>query len=121
MTTRALVLLAALTLSGCAFFRGNYGDRFNAEDIAAIQKGVSTRADVATQLGAPDRVAQVNGRDVFQYYQYELKSGTILFFSRTNIKGQDLYVFFTPAGVVDEVIYGKPKAPPKFQWWPFGE
>jgi outer membrane protein assembly factor BamE (lipoprotein component of BamABCDE complex) len=121
MRTRTLILLVCLALPGCAFFRGNYGDRFNAEDIAALQKGVTTRSEVAARLGAPDRVLQINGRDVFQYYQYELKSGTILFFSRTNVKGQDVYVFFTPAGVVDEVIYGKPKPPPKFQWWPFGE
>ena len=121
MTTRIALVAAIVVLAGCAFIRGNYGDRFNPEDINAIQKGVSTRTDVAAHLGAPDRMLEINGRDVFQYYQYELKSGTVIFFSRTNIKGQDLYVFFTPAGVVDEVIYGKPKPSPKLQFWPFGK
>jgi hypothetical protein len=37
MSTRTLMLLVCLALPGCAFFRGNYGDRFNAEDIAALQ------------------------------------------------------------------------------------
>lgn len=117
----SMVLALAVALGGCAFFRGNYGDRFDPADIESIQKGVSTQREVASRLGAPDRIIEISERPVFQYYSYDLKSGTVLFFSRTNIKGQDLYVFFDRHGVVDEVIFGKPKAPPKFQFWPFGE
>ena len=111
--------LSAMT--GCAFVRGKYGDRFDPADVESIKKGTSTRTDVAARLGAPDRIIEVNGHEIFQYYDYDLKSGTVLFFSRTNIKGQDLYVFFNKEGVVDDVAFGKLKPPPEFQFWPFGD
>lgn len=117
------VLLASmvLTLFGCAFVRGNYGDAFNPNDVESIKVGVSTRQDVASQLGAPERIIEVNDREIFQYYNYALKSGTLLFFSRTNVKGNDLYVFFGRDGIVQEVIFGRQKTAPKLQFWPFGD
>jgi len=116
----AAVLLELSVLTGCAFVRGKYGDQFDAADIESIKKGVSTRTEVATRLGAPDRIIEVNEHEIFQYYNYDVKSGTLLFLSRTNIKGQDLYVFFKN-GVVDDVVFGKPKPTPEFQFWPFGD
>ena len=107
-------------MTGCAFVRGKYGDQFDATDIESIKKGVSTRTDVAMHLGAPDRILEVNEHEIFQYYNYDVKSGTLLFLSRTNIKGQDLYIFFKN-GVVDDVVFGKLKPTPKFQFWPFGD
>jgi outer membrane protein assembly factor BamE (lipoprotein component of BamABCDE complex) len=107
-------------MTGCAFVRGKYGDQFDAADIESIKKGVSTRTEVATLLGAPDRIIEVNEHEIFQYYNYDVKSGTLLFLSRTNIKGQDLYIFFKN-GVVDDVVFGKPKSAQKFQFWPFGD
>ncbi len=108
-------------LEGCAFVRGNYGDEFNVEDIQAIKKGVTTREEVAARLGAPDRILEVNEHEVFQYYRFDLKSGLILVFSRTNIKSEDLYVLFNRDGVVEDVVFGKRTDPPKFQFWPFGD
>ncbi len=117
------VLLVSMVLGpfGCAFVRGNYGDAFNANDVEAIKVGVSTRQDVASQLGAPERIIEVNDREIFHYYNYALKSGTLLFFSRTNVKGNDFYVFFGRDGVVQEVVFGRQKAVPKLQFWPFGD
>jgi hypothetical protein len=117
------VLLAGIVLGlfGCAFVRGNYGDAFNAGDVETIKVGVSSRQDVASQLGAPERILEVNDREIFHYYNYALKSGTLLFFSRTNVKGNDLYVFFGRDGIVQEVVYGRQKAAPKLQFWPFGD
>jgi hypothetical protein len=117
------VLLAGivLALSSCAFIQGNYGDAFNADDLGTIKVGVSTRQEVASQLGAPERVIEVNDREIFHYYNYALKSGTLLFFSRTNVKGNDLYVFFGRDGIVQEVIFGRQKTAPKLQFWPFGD
>ncbi len=115
------VLWSLAAVTGCAFVRGKYGDQFNPADVESIKKGTSTRTEVAARLGAPDRIIEVNDHEIFQYYYYDMKSGTVLFFSRTNIKGQDLYVFFNKDGVVTDVAFGKPKPPPEFQFWPFGD
>ncbi|MGH7232433.1 MAG: hypothetical protein ACREJU_13905 [Nitrospiraceae bacterium] len=119
--TVLLAALVSLALSGCAFVRGNYGDRFNPDDVETIKVGVSTRQDVAAHLGAPERIIEVNDREIFHYYNYALKSGTVLFFSRSNLKGNDLYVFLTREGIVQEIVFGRQKAPPKLQFWPFGD
>lgn len=118
-----MIVLASIVLGlpGCAFVRGNYGDAFNAGDVDMIKAGVSTRQDVASQLGAPERIIEINDREIFHYYNYALKSGTLLFFSRTNVKGNDLYVFFGRDGIVQEVVRGRQKAAPKLQFWPFGD
>jgi outer membrane protein assembly factor BamE (lipoprotein component of BamABCDE complex) len=120
---RSLLLAAAAAtlLQGCAFFRGNYDDEFKQEDVESIKVGTSTRQDVANILGAPERVIQVHDKEIFHYYNYILKSGTVLFFSRTNVVGNDLYVFFSPDGIVQQVVLGRQKPPPKLQFWPFGD
>ena len=119
--TAVLLATIGLGLSSCAFVRGNYGDTFNADDVETIKVGLSTRQDVASKLGAPERIIEVNEREIFHYYNYALKSGTLLFFSRTNVKGNDLYVFFGHDGIVQEVVFGRQKAAPKLQFWPFGD
>ena len=117
--TTWLVLMILLG-SGCAFVRGNYGEDMNQGDASTIKKGVSTRAEVASILGAPDRIiTEPNGHDIFHYYHYDMKSGYVLIFSRTNIKSDDIFVIFNSAGVVEDVIAGKKKPPLEFQFWPF--
>ncbi len=117
----ATLIFSLSVLGGCAFIRGNMGDEFKHDEVAALEKGVTTRAQVAALLGAPDRIIEVNAHEVFQYYHYDVKSGWLLLFSRTNVKSEDLFVIFNSNGVVDEVIFGKPKRPIKFQVWPFGD
>jgi outer membrane protein assembly factor BamE (lipoprotein component of BamABCDE complex) len=116
--TTWLVLMFVLG-SGCAFVRGNYGEDMNQGDVSTIKKGVSTRAEVAAVLGAPDRIIEANGRDIFHYYHYDVKSGYVLIFSRTNVKSDDVFVIFNSAGVVEDVVAGKRKPPLEFQFWPF--
>lgn len=114
------LVLSFLLGSGCAFVRGNYGEDMNQGDVSTIKKGVSTRAEVASILGAPDRIiTEPNGHDIFHYYHYDVKSGYVLIFSRTNIKSDDIFVIFNSAGVVEDVIAGKKKPPLEFQFWPF--
>lgn len=113
------LLVVALLYQGCAFIRGNYGEELGQGDITTIQKGISTRADVAAVLGAPDRIIEANGRAIFHYYHYDVKSGSVLIFSRTNIKSDDTFVIFNGTGVVEEVVSGKRKGPLEFQFWPF--
>ena len=117
----AWMLITSVLLSGCAFFRGNYDDDFNRDHVAAIKVGTSTRQDVTELLGAPERVIEVNNQEIFHYYTYMVKSGTILFFSRTNVVGNDLYVFFSREGIAQQVVFGQQKPPPKMQFWPFGD
>jgi outer membrane protein assembly factor BamE (lipoprotein component of BamABCDE complex) len=116
-----LAVAAATLVQGCAFFRGNYDDDFKQEDVESIKIGASTRQDVANILGAPERVIEVHDQEIFHYYNYTVKSGTVLFFSRTNVVGNDLYVFFSPDGIVQQVVMGRQKPPPKLQFWPFGD
>ncbi|MBI4401923.1 MAG: hypothetical protein HY581_09855 [Nitrospirae bacterium] len=121
---RNLTLVALLCLSvlgGCAFVRGNVGEEFKKEDVEAIKKGVTTRAEVAARLGAPDEIVQANGYEIFHYRHYDSKLGYIVFFSRLNIKSDNLYVLFNRDGVVDEVVFGKRTDGLKFQVWPFGD
>lgn len=119
------VLVLYLSTAACSFSRGTLGDAFKPEDVAAVKKGSSTRADVLSILGAPDRVLQMNGQEVFQYYRYDAKAGSLLLilvnFSRLNIKSDDLYVWFSRDGIVDEIIYGRRTDRMKFQFWPFSE
>jgi outer membrane protein assembly factor BamE (lipoprotein component of BamABCDE complex) len=116
---RCLVLIFLL-VSGCAFVRGNYGEDMNHGDVSTIKKGVTTRAEVAAILGAPDRIiTEPNGHDIFHYFHYDVKSGYVLIFSRTNIKSDDIFIIFNSAGVVEDVITGKKKPPLEFQFWPF--
>ena len=117
----AILILSLSLLGACAFIRGNMGDAIKDEDVAALKKGVTTRAQVAALLGAPERIIEANGHEIFQYYRYDVKSGMILFFSRTNVKGDDLYVLFNKDGVVDEVVFGRRTDRLKFQFWPFGD
>jgi hypothetical protein len=120
-----IMVFAVATGTGCSFTRGNIGDEFKAEDVAAVRKGVSTRADVVSSLGAPDRIVAANGHEIFQYYRYDIKVGSLLLlianFSRFNIKSDDLYVFFNREGIVQEVVFGKRTPKMKFQFWPFGK
>jgi hypothetical protein len=48
-----------------------------------------------------------------------VKSGFVLFFSRTNIKSEDVFVIFDRSGVVEDIVSGKKKPPLEFQFWPF--
>ena len=119
-----IMIVTALTSTmACSFSRGNIGDEFKAEDVTAVKKG-STRQDVVSALGAPDRIIEANGHEILQYYRYDIKMASLLLvianFSRLNIRSDDLYVFLKD-GIVQEVIFGKRTDRMKFQFWPFGK
>lgn len=121
------VFLAALilTLNACAFSRGTLGEELKTESINSIKKGITTRAEVLAQLGAPDRILQLNGRDLFQYYRYDAKVGSLLLilvnFSRVSVKSDDLFVLINREGTVEEVIASKRTEGLEFRFWPFGD
>ena len=120
---RPLVLLAAVAIltGGCAFVRGTYGEEVKPLDLSSIKKGTTTRAEVASLLGAPDRIVEVNDHEIFHYYHFDMKSGLIIIFSRTNIISEDVFVFLDGNGIVQDIVVGKKKPAPAMQFWPFGD
>lgn len=120
-----LFLLLVILFQGCAFSRGTLGDEINTDAIAALHKGETTKAEVISLLGAPDRLVQLNGRDVFQYYRYDAKAGSLLLivlnFTRFSIKSDDLFIVLNQNGLVEDVISSKRTDGLKFRFWPFGE
>lgn len=106
--------------SGCAFSRGDLGEPLSDNDISTIKKGKTTESDVVALLGAPNGVEKVGNQEVFHYYRYTLKHGTVLVFSRVNIASDDLYVFFDSDDVVSQVLVSHHTDDLKFQFWPFG-
>ncbi|HRC42431.1 MAG TPA: hypothetical protein PLT27_00120 [Nitrospira sp.] len=120
-----LLVLTLLTLNACAFSRGTLGDEIKNETVNSIKKGISTRSEVLALLGAPDRLLQLNGRDLFQYYRYDAKVGSLLLivlnFSRVSIKSDDLFVVINREGTVEEVIASKRTEGLEFRFWPFGD
>ena len=120
---RPLVLVAAIAIltGGCAFVRGTYGEEVKPLDLSSIKKGTTTRAEVASLLGAPDRIVEVNDHEIFHYYHFDMKSGLIIIFSRTNIISEDVFVFLDGNGIVQDIVVGKKKPAPEMQFWPFGD
>ena len=91
----------------------------------AIQKGTTTKTEVVNLLGAPDRLLQLNGRDVFHYYRYDAKAGSLLLillnFTRLSVKSDDVFIIVNRDGIVEEVISSKRTESLGFRFWPFGE
>jgi len=121
---RALGVMLCLSLcTACAWSRGTLGDDLKRDTVEAFQKGVTPRSEVIAKLGAPDRVVTAHGRDIFQYYHYDMKASSLILiivnFSRFTIKSDDLYVFFDKRGLVDEVVFGKRTEGMEFRFWPF--
>ena len=118
-------LVLAILIQGCAFSRGTLGDEISADAIATLHKGETTKEQVIHLLGAPDRLVQLNGRDVFQYYRYDAKAGSLLLivlnFTRLSLKSDDLFVVLNQEGLVEDVIFSKRTAGMKFRFWPFGD
>ena len=123
---RILGLCLCLSLfTACAWSRGTAGDDLRKETVDTIQKGVTTRAEVVAKLGAPDRVIAANGRDVFQYFHYDVKASSLILilvnFSRLTVKSDDLYIFLDKKGVVDDVVFSIRTEGMKFRAWPFSD
>ncbi|MFO0700593.1 MAG: hypothetical protein U0236_15325 [Nitrospira sp.] len=120
-----LMLLVLTSITGCAFGRATLGDRIKPDNVASLTKGVTSRTEVVARIGAPDRILQANGREVLQYYHYDLKSSSLLLlvvnFSRFTIKSDDLYVLINHDGLVDDVLYGRRTDTLAFRAWPFGD
>lgn len=107
--------------SGCALVRGEIGEPFPEDHIAELQKGTSTRQDVASRLGAPDEIVEANGYEIFHYRRFDSKFGWLLFFSRMNVASDNLWVFLNKQNIVEDVVFGNRTDELSFQIWPFGD
>lgn len=121
-----LLSVAMLVLPvGCAFGRATLGDEIREQNVAAIKKGSTTRAEVVVLMGAPDRFTQANDRTVLQYYRYDMKSSSLLLllvnFSRFNAKSDDLFIVLDHTGIVEDVLFSRRTDKLAFQVWPFGD
>ena len=118
-------VIVALLFQGCAFSRGTIGDDVKTEMVATIQKGTTTKTEVVNLLGAPDRLLQLNGRDVFHYYRYDAKAGSLLLillnFTRLSVKSDDVFVIVNRDGIVEALISSKRTESLGFRFWPFGD
>jgi outer membrane protein assembly factor BamE (lipoprotein component of BamABCDE complex) len=118
-----ILVLGLALLNGCSFSRGTWGDEFRKEDIQLIKKG-DRRANVIETLGAPDRIVEINGREVLQYYRYEVRVMAFAPFvamARTYIVSDDLYVFLNKDALVEDLVFGKRTNRQEFQFWPWGD
>jgi hypothetical protein len=119
------LFLCLSLLTACAWSRGTAGDDLRREAVETIKKGVTTRTEVVSKFGAPDRVIAANGRDVFQYFHYDVKASSLILiivnFSRVAVKSDDLFVFFNKEGVVDDVVFSNRTEGMKFRHWPFSD
>lgn len=108
-------------LMGCAFVRGEVGKPFSENRIKELERGTTTRQEVAQRFGAPDEVVQANGLEIFHYRRFDSKLGWLVFFSRLNVGSDNLWVFFNSQGIVEDVVYGNHTDQLEFQVWPFGD
>lgn len=124
MISIMIVLVMTLT-QGCVVTRGTIGEPLQEEAISRIKKGTTTMAEVVSMIGAPDRIVRGYEREIFHYYYYDGKSPAMLLvllnFIRMDIKSDNLYVFFSRNGIVEEVVYGKRTGRTQFRLWPFGD
>ena len=95
------------------------GVEYETIDVTTDESAMADMVRLSGQELAP--VIEVNNQEIFHYYTYMVKSGTILFFSRTNVVGNDLYVFFSRDGIAQQVVFGRQRPTPKMQFWPFGD
>ena len=114
--TPCLTLLAAMALvflSGCFLSRAKVETPIDAEKVATIQIGQSTKEDVVRILGAPTDIIFSNRKldplRVFAYeYTYTVSKNTgltliVVTFINSDTKRDHLLVFFDERGVVSAI------------------
>jgi outer membrane protein assembly factor BamE (lipoprotein component of BamABCDE complex) len=122
----SLVALLASASLGCVLSQATDGTSISDEQIAVIQPGTSTRADVVRVLGAPEKVIYSNFEHdplferAFQYKRTRRKSTffTLILFSgsRSDTNVDNLIVFFDDKGVVEDVAARLDMDRPRFAW-----
>ncbi len=99
--------------SGCVLSQSTSGTGMSEEQVAEIVVGVSTRADVARVLGAPDEIIYSNleHNALFERgYRYTRKRSKTTFFTvilfsgaRSDVNHDQVVVFFDNEGMVEDI------------------
>ncbi len=99
--------------TGCVLSQSTNGTGISEEQVDAIIVGGSTRADVASVLGAPDEVIYSNLEHdpLFERaYKYSRKRRKTTFFTvilfsgaRTDVNHDQVIIFFDDFGLVEDV------------------
>ena len=108
-----LVALLCCAGLGCVLSQRTDGTRITHAQVAAIEVGRSTRADVVRVLGAPDRIEYSNLEHdplferAFQYERTRRKTTffTLILFSgaRTDQNADKVIIFLDDNGIVEDV------------------
>lgn len=99
-TVTGLTLVLAMALAACEGKLSTHGDPVDAIDLARVQPGVSTRADVVAALGTPSNVAVF---DENAWYYISNRERTIAFLAPESIERQVVSIYFDDQGVVSSV------------------
>lgn len=113
-------------ISGCVS-AGNQAI-LDQSNVAKIQEGVSTKADVKVAVGEPMNITPIPGGEVWQYSGGKLAMSPVAFIPvvgtvalasghGVNSQSNDLSVLFDDEGIVRKLEYGK--VTPKFYAAPF--
>ena len=102
-----LSVLLLATTSGCFFNRSTVNPALSSEQIAQLEPGTSTAADVTRILGAPMRVVQLGRRSAYLYFHTHEKQAA-LFLIVISLRGVDsnqdrCWVFFDENDVLTHV------------------
>ena len=74
-----LILLVPLLFSGCVLSESRQHSPLSPDQIAALQPGTHTAADVVGLLGAPSEVVQLGKRSAYRYdHAIEKQAGLFL-------------------------------------------
>ena len=115
LSLASISLLSAIGVLGaaCVLSQSTSGTSLSEQQVAEIVVGVSTRADVARVLGAPDEIVYSNLEhdSLFERaYQFTRKRSKTTFFTlilfsgaRSDINHDQVIVFFDNDGVVEDV------------------
>jgi outer membrane protein assembly factor BamE (lipoprotein component of BamABCDE complex) len=108
-----LLALPLLVLGSCVLAETTDGNPLPPQMVAEIQPGVTTRAEVAAMLGAPDEVVYSNREHdplferAFRYRRTKTRQTALflLLFStfQSETRWDHVLVFFDDAGVVENV------------------
>jgi len=93
---------------GCA----SVGHRIDGDQAAKVQKGITTREQVISNLGSPNQISHLsNGDTIFSYVYARVttKPATFIpfigiFFAGANVQNQTFTVTFGTDGIVKDIV-----------------